>query len=343
MIGLRVALPGEGKSLTASREIREAVQKGRTVYTNIHCNEESPFYHYFQTKDWEIILRLQDGTIYFDEGQDILDARNWVNLPIGFRHLLTKGRHEGLDLIIITQHVKQLDVASRRLFDPRDIKKVIKLISVPKWNWGLFFVFDGEMSGDDEVKIVEGLPDIVWATKKDFEYYNSHALRSQKPPHSIQNCALCGRIHELSTELSTVEKIDKGVYANAESAAHQEQAILEASAVGRAVSTVSRHEIFKEKKTLIRSLRSLINSPFASLTNARKERERGQSPRTQTARSAVTSPLNTTARRAPRPSFVVVVPPNTSAYAPVQGGEPTPKEETRKQLAIAWGSANIEK
>jgi len=215
MIGVRVALPGEGKSLTMSIQIKEWLDQGKTIYTNLHCNEERENYHYFNTKDWEIILKLQDGIIVFDEGQDILDSRNWINLPIGFRHLLTKGRHEGLDLIVITQHVKQLDVASRRLFDPREIKTVFKVFSFRKYNFGLYLVFDAEFSGDEEVK-TDGFPDFVWATKEDFEYYNSHALRSQKPPVGTKNCAQCGRFHELSTELSTVAKLDTGVYAESE-------------------------------------------------------------------------------------------------------------------------------
>jgi len=47
MIGVRVALPGEGKSLTMSIQIKEWLDQGKTIYTNLHCNEERENYHYF--------------------------------------------------------------------------------------------------------------------------------------------------------------------------------------------------------------------------------------------------------------------------------------------------------
>jgi len=205
MISAVIGLPGEGKSLTTSMKIKEDLDLGRTVYTNIHLNERRPNYHFFETKNWEIILSLQDGIIYFDEGQFILDARNWVNLPVEFRQLLQKGRHEGLDFVVLTQHIMQIDVAYRRLI--YDAKRVVRVFAMKKWNIGLFLLFDASLLGDSEVKIETNFPEIILATKEDWEYYNSFALRSQKKPPDQVPCVLCGEVHQLADspkKLSTV-------------------------------------------------------------------------------------------------------------------------------------------
>jgi len=195
MISAVVGLPGEGKSLTTSMRIREDLDAGIQVYTNIHLDEKRKNYTFFHTKDWEIILKLQDGVIYFDEGQFILDARNWQNLPVEFRQLLQKGRHEGLDFVVLTQHIMQIDVAYRRLI--YDAKRVVRVFSIKKWNIGLFLIFDAEIMGENEVKIDYGIPEFVFATKEDWDYYNSYALRTHKPPVDLHICSVCGIRHEL--------------------------------------------------------------------------------------------------------------------------------------------------
>jgi len=197
MISLVAGLPGEGKSLTTSMQIREDLDRGINVYTSLHLNETRPNYHYFEVKDWEVILGLQDGIVYMEEAQFILDARQWAVLPVEFRVLLQKGRHEGLDFVIITQHIMQIDVSARRLI--MQARTVKKLLSIKKWNFGIFVSFDANILGDNEVQIESIFPDIKFATKADWEYYNSYALRSIKPPPIKQECA-CGRMHRIDKD-----------------------------------------------------------------------------------------------------------------------------------------------
>lgn len=192
MISVLVGLPGEGKSLTASMEIRYFLNKGHTIYTNLHLDESRPNYHYFHTQDWKVILRAQDGIVYFDEGQFILDARNWQELPVEFRQQLQKGRHEGLDFVVLTQHIMQIDVAYRRLL--YQSRKVIRVFSFRRWSIGFFLVFPVDVMGDD-VKI-SGWPDPCFPIKADWEYYNSYALRSHLPPLEKKDCP-CGTPHRI--------------------------------------------------------------------------------------------------------------------------------------------------
>jgi len=197
MISLVAGLPGEGKSLTTSMQIREDLDRGINVYTSLHLNETRPNYHFFEVKDWEVILTLQDGIVYMEEAQFILDARQWALLPVEFRVLLQKGRHEGLDFVIITQHIMQIDVSARRLI--MQARTVKKLISIKKWNFGIFVSFDANILGDNEVEIESIFPDVKFATKKDWDYYDSYALRTQKAPPIKQPCA-CGRLHRIDKD-----------------------------------------------------------------------------------------------------------------------------------------------
>jgi len=198
MISALIGLPGEGKTLTASMRIREDLDHGRTVFSNIHLNEERPNYHYFPTRDWKVVLKLQDGIIYMDEGQFVLDARQWQDLPVEFRQLLQKGRHEGLDFVVLTQHIMQIDVAYRRLI--YDAKKVTRVFSYRKWSIGLFLLWNANLLGDSDIS-TEGFPEFVLAQKEDYDYYNSFALRSRHILMPDVECEECGVIHRVNQQL----------------------------------------------------------------------------------------------------------------------------------------------
>lgn len=199
MLYLIVGKPGEGKSLTSSIQIRERLEQGIKVFTNLHLNEISPLYNYFETDDWRVILEAQDGEIWFDEGQFILDARRWDELPVSFRQLLQKGRHEGLDFYVLTQSIMQIDVAYRRLI--HEAYRVKRLISWKPLNIGLFLTYELDVSAlvREEREVATSTfwwLNFVLATKRHWEYYNSFALRSQKPPLDRVVCT-CGVIHRV--------------------------------------------------------------------------------------------------------------------------------------------------
>jgi len=205
MISATVGKPGEGKSLTSSMWIREQLNAGHKVATNLHLDESRDNYLYFDTSDWEVIFNLQDGIIVFDEGQFILDSRNWMNLPVEFRQLMQKGRHEGLDFVILTQNIMQVDVSARRLV--HEAKKVYKFLSIKRWNFGIFFTRPIDISGLDKEVPSGGFfdVDIIVATQSDWEYYNSYALRSIKPRPATQMCH-CGNRHLIKKGILDVPK-----------------------------------------------------------------------------------------------------------------------------------------
>jgi len=165
-------------------------------------NESRPNYRFFETKDWRVIFELQDGIIVFDEGQLLLDARNWEALPIEFRQLLQKGRHEGLDFVVLTQSIMQVDVAYRRLI--HEATKVWRVFSWKKFQIGLFIIWDVDISGLEKKKTVV-LSHIRFAMADDWRYYDSHALRSSKKPKEVSQCE-CGIEHRVMPETPPVKQ-----------------------------------------------------------------------------------------------------------------------------------------
>jgi len=136
---------------------------------------------------------LQDGLIVFDEGQFLLDSRNWEKMPIQFRQLLQKGRHEGLDFEILTQNINQIDVSARRLV--HEAVLISKWISIKKLNFAMFMSWDIEVY-DLEKQKTHGLPSPIFLTKKDFEYYDTQALRDRfKVRPDPFSCVECGVEH----------------------------------------------------------------------------------------------------------------------------------------------------
>jgi len=196
MITAKVGRVGEGKSATASREIRYWLDKGLQVYTNLHLNEQRENYHYFQTQDWKVIFKLQDGIVVFDEGQFILDARMWTKTPVQFRQLLQKGRHEGLDFYILTQNIMQIDSMARRLI--HEAKMVKKIFSSKKWNFGIYIEWSVDIYGLEKQRIDSIIPVAFYVMlKDDWAYYDSHALRSKKVPPPREDCEECGIFHQI--------------------------------------------------------------------------------------------------------------------------------------------------
>jgi len=205
MITVRIGKPGEGKSLTASMDIREAIKKGITVYSNLHLNEESPLYRYFDTDDWKVVYELQNGQIVFDEGQFILDSRNWESLPVKFRQLLQKGRHEGIDFTVLTQNIMQIDVAYRRLI--HEAEAVHCLLTAKKWDFGIFWVRKLELASIlTDKEIGEGIPVPYVAFPSDWKYYNSFALRSEKEALTPFMCE-CGITHQIRPRTPPMNKL----------------------------------------------------------------------------------------------------------------------------------------
>lgn len=61
------------------------------------------------------ILEARNGIICMDEGQNLLEARNWESLPAEFSNKLRQHRKHKLDLYTTTQNLGTIDINYRRL------------------------------------------------------------------------------------------------------------------------------------------------------------------------------------------------------------------------------------
>jgi len=61
------------------------------------------------------LLETRDGIILLDEGQALLEARNWDSLPAEFSNKLRQHRKHNLDLYVTTQNLGTIDINLRRL------------------------------------------------------------------------------------------------------------------------------------------------------------------------------------------------------------------------------------
>lgn len=61
------------------------------------------------------LIEVSDGIIIMDEAQNLLDARNWENLPLEFSNKLRQHRKHNLDLYATTQNMGTIDINMRRL------------------------------------------------------------------------------------------------------------------------------------------------------------------------------------------------------------------------------------
>lgn len=68
---------------------------------------------YFQ--DISELIDIRDGVVLMDEAQNLLDARNWENLPLEFSNKLRQHRKHNIDLYATTQNMGTIDINMRRL------------------------------------------------------------------------------------------------------------------------------------------------------------------------------------------------------------------------------------
>jgi len=61
------------------------------------------------------LIEIKDGIIAMDEAQNLLDSRNWENLPMEFSNKLRQHRKHNLDLYATTQNMGTIDINMRRL------------------------------------------------------------------------------------------------------------------------------------------------------------------------------------------------------------------------------------
>lgn len=119
MISLFTGLPGSGKTLLAIEDILENTNSRtpRALYTNIDGLDFEAL-RCFKLEDPEAWHDLPEGSlVVIDECQRFFPPRpNGSKVPDSVKHFETH-RHQGLDIVLITQHPSLLDNNVRKLVE----------------------------------------------------------------------------------------------------------------------------------------------------------------------------------------------------------------------------------
>lgn len=109
------------------------------------------------------VLEAHDAIILIDEGQALLDSRNWESLPMEFSNKLRQHRKHYLDLYITTQNMGTVDINLRRLVQ-RWIHCKDRFALFGIRNPSLFSVHTAELKDIDE--LYNSVDDLVVSSLK---------------------------------------------------------------------------------------------------------------------------------------------------------------------------------
>jgi len=160
MIKIYTGLPGSGKSLRTAKELLYLLDRNfkywkksgirREVWSNIKISPklEKQYEHFIQYwEDPEVLVKLRDVDIIWDEIATYLDSTQYQNTPLELKRWLQQHRKFGIDIYGNTQDFLMVDIAMRRLTSSVLIcRKMLgsrdKSATRPKINklWGLVII-----------------------------------------------------------------------------------------------------------------------------------------------------------------------------------------------------------
>jgi zona occludens toxin (predicted ATPase) len=133
-----VGTPGSGKSYEAVKEILGRIKTGRKVYTNVdglqqpECREAIKSYCNITTEQLDICLNyltdeeakefwrhIDTGSVaVIDECHKLFSNREWnTEKNLDFCNWMSTHRHEGCDVILVTQDIEKIDKHARSLIE----------------------------------------------------------------------------------------------------------------------------------------------------------------------------------------------------------------------------------
>lgn len=210
MIEAIVGLPGAGKTLHATKTIKKSLNEGRQIYTNVHVNDDRDYIYY---ENFMLLIYARNGLLILDEAQVYMNSRKWQLFPPEFQFFLQRHRHNGLDLLALTQDLARTDKVFREL--------VQKLWLVDRkfflFKHGLYILH--EITEATSEYIPTGKTRLHTIFPDDLEYYNTLAYKTQEFLPILDICKVCGKKHFLTgwtDENGNIQKIPTNTVAPAE-------------------------------------------------------------------------------------------------------------------------------
>jgi len=243
---------GQGKTYLGTSLALEFLKEGKVVYTSWELIlpeyfderqsaghlfwrllfNKKRFYKFDFRENWkyidierpdliEFLDGLTDCVVMLDEGQDVFDARGGMDRPA--RKVITRTRHMGKTLYIISQRAQAVDVTARA-----NVTFFLKCVKTRAWFWPFkwyFKVYQTEEMDDQNYPIwEERMPNgKLWRAalvRKEFardevyDTYNSWYLRQGKPKSQevrfeAYDLTFSEKLEALMTLMFSKERVNK--------------------------------------------------------------------------------------------------------------------------------------
>jgi hypothetical protein len=210
--------PGQGKSLYTAKLTERIIKRNakwnirgnpiRKIWSNIKFaswfeEEYAEFIEYWT--DSEVLVKLRDCDIIWDEIATELDARNWVNLSVEMKRFLSQYRKRGIDIFANTQDFSMIDARARLMIsNVRTLSKIIGSSDIsttkppPKYIWGVVMIREVEnfRETNPEKKKYGMIPSFMTIDRSSVNIYDTRQDIKQgelpKLKHEVRYCEFYG-------------------------------------------------------------------------------------------------------------------------------------------------------
>lgn len=127
MIEAYTGLPGMGKTATIAKLGTQAMEAGKTVYSNFPLKGAIPYFD-----PLEVLGRVKNALILMDEAGLLLDQLKMFDMPYEIFYELRQHRKDGVDLLVSAQSILDVAYVFRRLiqFENRITSKIWRFVQV---------------------------------------------------------------------------------------------------------------------------------------------------------------------------------------------------------------------
>lgn len=165
--------PGSGKTYEAVKKILDNLQWGRVVYTNIDgimdpsCQEmiktvcglsdlaiKKQLHYLEESQVPEFWMHVEPGAlIVLDEVQKVFSSREWQTAKNNlFASWASTHRHQGFDLVLISQAVERIDSAVRALYEWTYVFRKMNFFGSAVQRKYICYAYGGDDTGGDPLK-----------------------------------------------------------------------------------------------------------------------------------------------------------------------------------------------
>ena len=165
--------PGSGKTYEAVKKILDNLQWGRVVYTNIDgimdpsCQEmikttcglsdlaiKKQLHYLEESQVPEFWMHVEPGSlIVLDEVQKVFSSREWQTAKNNmFASWASTHRHQGFDLVLISQAVERIDSAVRALYEWTYVFRKMNFFGSAVQKKYICYAYGGDDTGGDPLK-----------------------------------------------------------------------------------------------------------------------------------------------------------------------------------------------